>query len=444
MDKEKTLKKILVTAVLLFGFLSCGIYAEEYNLQEFLTLVEKHNKDLELAEKELDMAKARKREARSTALPRLEALGRYTRNLGRSFLYIDFPDFETGETTETKFQISYWNEFGFNLSLSQTIFSFKVGSALRAAKQYQKLTDFVYDSQYQAVISFAKKAFYQTLLLKKVWEVTKASEENAKENYMMMKKKFDNGIVSKFALLQAETRWENIKPETLMAERNYELTLNNLKNFAGIPAQEGISLEGDFEEFPEMPDEVAFEEILDQRPDFNALLWEKELRGTDVKAQNASHYPTLNANFALYNMSALSDKFKLDRKNVNYFIGFTLNIPIYNGGFTSAQVQKAKIELDKTRIKLEKSKDTIYNEVRNIYLRLEEASKRIESGEKSLQTAEKAFQIAESSTANGLATQLELKDARLLYDQAKVNYYAAVFDYLSAYYDWELSIGKVS
>jgi len=424
-------------------FLNIGIRAENYDIQEFLSLVEKHSKDLKLAGKELDLAKARKREAVSTALPNLSAMGRYNRNLGRNFLYIDLPDFETGEVHEQKFQISFWNEFGFNLSLSQTLFSFKVGTALKAAKQYKKLTDFAFSSQYQVVMGFAKKAFYQTLLLKKVWQVTKASEENAKENFLIMNKKFENGLVSKLAVLQAETRWENIKPETTMSRRNYEMALNNLKNFAGIPIQDEVSLEGNFNAIPPLPEMIPFEKVLEERPDYNALLWEKKLRGTDVKAQASEYYPTLEANFVLYNMSALSDQFKLDRKNVNYWIGLTLSIPIYNGGYTSAQVKKAKIELEKAQIQIEKTRETIYNEVHNIYLRLEEAHKRILSGKKSLKTAEIAFQIAETSTENGLATQLELKDARLLFDQARVNYYSAVFDYLAAYFDWELASGQM-
>ena len=437
------MKKILIPAVFLLVFHGYGISTETYNLQEFLSLVEQHSKDLKLAEKELDMAKIRKKEALSTALPELSADGNYNRNLGRNFLYIDLPDFETGETREQKFQISYWNEFGFNLSLRQTLFSFKIGNALRAAKQYQKLTDYVYDSQFQAVIGFAKKAFYQTLLLMKVWEVTKASEENARENYEMVKKKYDNGLASKFELLQAEARWENIKPETMKARRNYELALNNLKNFAGIQVQKEISLDGNFDDCPIMPDLIQFEKILEQRPDYNALLWEQKLRGTDVKAQASEYYPTLKANFVLYNMRALSDKFKLERRNVNYWIALTLSIPIFNGGFTAAQVNKAKIELEKTRIKIDKTKEAIYNEIRNIYLRLEESQKRITSSEKSLETAREAFKIAESSTASGLATQLELKDTRLLFDQAKLNYYSAVYDYLAAYFDWEMAVGQV-
>lgn len=438
------MKKRIILFVCMLLFIIYGIQAETYDLESFLSLVENYNKDLKLAEKELDLAQVRKKQALADALPHVSASGNYIRNLGRRFLYIDFPDFETGETQLSKFQISYWNEFALNLGINQTLFSFKVGNALKAAKQYQKFTDFMYDSQRQNVISFAKKAFYQTLLLKKVWEVIRSSEENAKENFLIVKKKYDNGLVSKLELLQAEARWENIVPDTIQAEGAYELALNNLKTFAGISILEEMTIEGSLDQYPAMPAVVPAESVLESRPDFNALQWEKELRASDVKAQKADYYPEVKANFVLYNLTATSDVFKLDRRNITYWVGLSLYIPIFQGGETAAQVKRANVELEKSRIRIEKTKEVIYNELRNIYLRLEEAQKRIVAGRKNMDTAEQAFQIAESSARNGLATQLELKDARLLADQAKLGYFSAIYDYLAAYFDWELATGRVT
>ncbi len=42
-----------------------------------------------------------------------------------------------------------------------------------------------------------------------------------------------------------------------------------------------------------------------------------------------------------------------------------------------------------------------------------------------------------------LATQLELKDVRVAFDQAQLNFYSSVYDYLAAYFDWELANGMV-
>jgi len=444
-DKIKTNGKFVLTLMIQLMVLvlfRVGLRAETttYDLQAFLSRVETHSKELKLAQKDLDMAKVYKKEALSTALPKIMMEANYKRNLKANYLYIDFPDFETGEMTNQKFKINYKNEYGMNAVLSQTLFSFKVGTALKAAKEFKNLTDFVYEATHQTIIKMAKKAFYQTLLLKNVWEVSRASEENAHENYLNMKKKFDNGQISEFKLLQAEARWQSQVPETIQAKRNYELALNSLKNLTGIPVEEEMALEGNFDRIPPMPDIPSVDIVLEKRPDFNALLWEEKLRGTGVKSEAANRLPSLNLNL-IYNFSSLSDYFKLERQNKSYIVGLNLSFPIFTGGYTRAQVQKAKIELEKTRIIIDKEKEKIYNDIRNIWLRLDEALKRIESARKSLETAKKAFKIAEITAANGLATQLELKDARVIYDQAILNGYVATYDYLDAYFDWEVAVG---
>ena len=101
------------------------------------------------------------------------------------------------------------------------------------------------------------------------------------------------------------------------------------------------------------------------------------------------------------------------------------------------------MELDKTNIRIKQTEELIYNQIQNIYLRLKEANQRILSAKANLTTVETAYTIAQKSADNGLATQLELKDARVLFDQTKLGYYAAIFDYLSAYYDWEQATGNV-
>jgi len=59
-----------------------------------------------------------------------------------------------------------------------------------------------------------------------------------------------------------------------------------------------------------------------------------------------------------------------------------------------------------------------------------------------IETSRKAYSIAESSAENGLITQLDLRDTRVYLDQAALNYYMAVFDYLNAYFDWQQAAGQ--
>ena len=424
---------ILISFLFMIGG---SLYAGEYDLDEFLELVRQNSKDLKLAEQELEMAKAVKKEAWATALPKIGAQGNYRRNLLKNYLFAEIG----GEVQ--KIDLTFNNEFAFNTALSQTLFSFKVGNALTAAKQYGQLTDFIYDASEQGIITFAKKGFHQALLLKKVWEIAVSSERSAHDNYMNIQQKYENGLVSEFELLQAEVVWKNKVPETMEVKRNYDLLIANLKNFAGIPEEEEINLKGNLEIFPIKPEQESMENVLGIRPDFQAMVWEKRLRETGVKVAKADYFPYLDGSF-IYTFSSQSNIWHFDNRNNNFILGATLTIPIYTGGYTGAQLQKARVELEKSRINIDKNKDKISNELTNIFLRLDEAEKRIQSAKGTLNSANKAFKIAEVSADNGLITQLELKDTRIFNDQANLNYYKAVYDYLDAYFDWEKATGKV-
>ena len=326
--------------------------------------------------------------------------------------------------------------------LDQVIFSPAVGYGIRGARQYRELTEFLYEASYQAIITQAKRLFYQAVLFQKVYEVRVAAEENARENYENMRFKFESGLVSEFALLQADVRWKNSIPDTSKARRDYDLALNNLKTMAGLPVLEPVSLRLSLEAYPELPDTIDVEAALARRPDYNTLVMEENLRETSVKAHRSAYYPTLYGSL-VGAYSAQSDEWRLEQKNTVWSGSLRLSIPIFMGGATRARVRQAAIDLEKTQLRIDKARDDIYKELANIYLWLKESRERIDSAEATLSSAERAFRIAEATSRSGLATQLELKDARLDLDEARLNRYLAIYDYMVAQFEWERATGTV-
>ncbi|MBP7461831.1 MAG: TolC family protein [Candidatus Delongbacteria bacterium] len=421
--------------------LVCPVGAVELDLAGFLKLVDRYSHDMKLAAQDLETAAANKKEAWATALPKIGAEAGYNRNLTDNFMFIGMEDHETGEMATQKLKFNFKNEYSFSAAISQTLFSFKVGNALKAASQYSRMSEYLYSHQVRAVRTQARKAFYQTLLLQKVYGIAQASEINAQENFQQMERKFQVGVVSEFQLLQAEVRWKNLTPETGKALRNYQLALNSLKTMCGIPVDSSLQISGDFELIPPLPEKNGIATIIEQRPDYNAMIWEKKLRETGVKAQVSDYLPSLEGKF-IFNYSSQTDEWDPANENRSYIAGLTLTIPIYTGGYTGAQVKKSRIDLEKSKIRLDQTRQWIETDLNNIHQRMEEALARIESARTVMVTAEKAYMIAQTSADNGLATQLELKDSRIYCDQAKVNYYAAIYDYLDACFDWELGTGQ--
>jgi len=415
---------------------------EAWTLERFLREVEARNLDLETARRDLQLAAVSRREARSLALPKIMAQGGYNRNLQENVIFMDFPNMATGQLETMKIPISTDNEFSFNTIINQTLLSFKVGQALRAARQYGEMTALVYDVQRQALLTAAKKLFYQTLVLEKMLQVSTAAAENARENYEEAQARAEGGLISELALLQAEVRWRSLLPRITATRRNLQAAYGALAILAGKPVEAALRISGTLEPVPDLPPRETLGEILTVRPDFLALTKEKELRETNVRATRAELFPTLEGSF-IYTWNAASNEFKRERENDNFILGLKLNIPLFLGGYTRAQLERARIEVDKTELRIRAERLRIQQQLRDIRLRLEEARQSIEAADKLREAEEKAVRVARAGVEGGTATQLDLKDAALYLDQARLNRLAAVNDYLAAFFDWQLAVGKV-
>ncbi len=429
-----------LTVLLIGGAAVIPAQATEYSIDQFLELVEQNSKDLELARQEVETAEAEKSEARSLALPHINASAGYQRNLKDTYMFMDMSAMG-GEGVE-KFRMNKENNYSFGISARQTIFSGQVFNAIKAAGQYQRLVDQSYESARQQIMTLARQGFYQGLLLKVVWDVARDAEQNALENFENAQHAFDNGLISEFELLQAEVRYRDAVPQTTQAQRNFEVALVNLKNLAGIPIEGEFDLIGDLETVLPLPNAVSRDGVLVARPDYQALTWEEKLRGTGVRAEQSAYWPSVGGVLA-YDYSASSDDWSLDDENNSVTVGLQLSIPIFQGGETRAKVRKARVELRKTRLRRERAELDIATELRNGRLQLDEAYRRTAAAKSAQTAAQKAFSIAEATVQSGLITQLQLKDSRVALDQATVGYYSAVYEYLAAHFEWQRITGTV-
>jgi outer membrane protein len=415
--------------------------AGELTLTQTIKLAEEHSKELKLARADLEMADAQINEAWASALPSINADINYNRNLKDSKFFFTVFDSATGKETVQSFDFSFKNNFSATAELRQTLFSGKVGKALEIAYIYEDYADKNYNYQRQNILVNTKISFYSALLAKKIYELSVESENSAKGNYDDTKLRFETGAASEYELLQAEVRWRNAIPHTISAKKDYELALNGLKSIINMPINETLSVTGSLDNLPVVPDSINTDDVLSLRKDYQALLLEGEMRDKNISLEFAEHFPSLYGSFS-YTYQAQSDQFKLENDYDNYVLGVSLHIPIFSGGYTSAQVQKAQIEYNRSMLRIAQVKDKIEMDLNNVVLNLKASHERVFAAEKNVAAAQRAYDIAESRAENGMATQLELKDSRIFLDQAHINDFTARFDYLKAYFEWQLVTGR--
>lgn len=439
------MKKRILT-LCLAGLSLLRLSAQDLDLAGYMEMVEKNSKDLYTADLDQKIAGAQEKLARSATRPMISASAGYTRN----FLDIDTVFAYTATDSDgdgvsildyEAYPYNYNNDFEYSIGAQQLLFDVKIFKALEASERYKDLTGTIYEATRQGILTVAKQVYFQTILLQEVYNVRKETEENAYESYLEIQKKYDNELASELEVLQAEVNWQINIPETTTAARNRDLALNNLKHLAGIKPENEIILTDSLTADPFPPKKEALGAIMSARPDYQAIQGEITLQEINVSATKAEFYPTLSATFG-YGWGASSDDFDLNDGTKAMQAGVTLTVPIYYGGSRFAKLEDARLDLEKSRVSLLKKQDDIRTEINNLQLLLDEASSRIISAETTLKTAKKAYNIMEISSRNGLATQLDLKDARLNLAGAQLNYYSASYDYLDAFFQWQQATGE--
>lgn len=432
--------KKYINIFLLVGICASSITGVELDLKSYLELVEKNSKDLKIAEIDQELAGAQEKLARSAIRPLIAGSAGYSRNIidieapyavavsGSSLIYQDV-------------DINKDNDFQFAVAVEQQLFNMSVFKALEASHKYKEMTGSIYEASRQGILTAAKQLYFQTVLLEEVNKVKKAAEQNAYESYQDVQKRFDSEMASELDVLQAQVNWQINIPETTKSARNRDLAMSNLKHLAGLKSDELLILTDTLNEIPIKGDIGNISSILNNRPDYKVQQSLVDLKDINISAKRAEFFPSLSAS-AQIGTSFSNDEFVLEDGTEFFKLGLSLTLPIYYGGSRFANMEKARLEMEQSQINLIKKQEDIQIEIDNLNLLLDEASSRIISAETTVKTAENAYDIMDISSRNGMATQLDLKDARLNLSGAKLNYYSAIYDYLDAFFKWQQATGE--
>ena len=183
-----------------------------------------------------------------------------------------------------------------------------------------------------------------------------------------------------------------------------------------------------------------------QRPDLGANAFRVEAAQQDVKAANASKWPTISLTGG-YNsgVSSSADASFLDQLNQRRggSIGIGISIPIFDRGATEAATERAQIQADNAKLALSTQRQQVALEVRRAYLDYEAAKQQLAAADAQQQAATLAVATTQQRYQVGAATLLELTQARTTQVQAQSAFINArnnlVFQQsLMSYYTGEL------
>ena len=437
------------------------------SLNEAVARATTESEEVRLARASVDLAESQVTSARSAALPQVNANVLYTRTFESAFQTggITIPDslrFEPDTLASIEERISYLerqtpfaglgglgslfgnlpfgreNTWNASLSLEQPLYTGgRVGAALSIAREFRESAKLGLTEQMAEIELQIRSAYYRALLARELETIAQAAVVQAEEFLAQERLRLRAGLASELEVLRAEVSLENLRPQLVQARNAADLAMLDLKRLTDIPLRQPVRLTTPLEvpsaQQLAQPD-VDPELLLAQRAAVQAAERQVTIREEQVRIARGAYLPQvgLQMNYGRQAFPTSPFGFNSQDWRTDWTATVALQIPIFTGLRRGADVQIARIELQQEELRLAQLREAVQLQYEQARGEKERAAATIAARQRTVEQAQRVHDLTVLRYEQGLATQLEVSDARLALLQARTNLAQALADFYTA------------
>jgi outer membrane protein TolC len=277
-------------------------------------------------------------------------------------------------------------------------------------------------------------AYLDAVLARRLHGIALESRRVAGEHYDQVRSRAEAGTASNFDLLRARVDFENREPAVVQAENGATLALLGLKRLVNVPAAQPVLLV-DEAAFPEVEvDEAALRDLLERRPALAAAREAVAVREQSVRIARGERLPALHlvANFGFQAFPDDPAPPGPDQWRQDWNVALAVSWNPFDGFRTRGRIHQAQAELRMARLDEARLQESLAIELEAALAEYRSARVQRRARRETVDLAVEAHELAGLRYASGLSTQLEVADAALLLEQARVNEVQALHDYAKA------------
>lgn len=314
-----------------------------------------------------------------------------------------------------------------------------------------------YEEQKQQTILNVRKMFYGLLLQQESLAMQRESLKNTEARVTQAEENFKAGYVPELTVLQAQTSYDNAVSGFQKQEQSFVQQKRTFAMLLGLPVDEELTLEGEIGmDFYDI-DTATSLNSLDSRFDIAKLGKQAEVLKTQEKALkmqinvptislSASYQPMVmditkdwGGDFYTNPMGSSPNYMDNGSMSVTVAMNLTNLLPWSSARQGLKDLQDNISKLATSELVLRESATV---EILNLLTTLEQSRLAIENSERSITLAQKAYDLTEESYRYGSTELLDVRDAQLQLDQAKLGRLSDQYTYLSALLDLEYAIQR--
>ena len=383
------------------------------------------------------------REALSSALPQVTGSVTYTRQFASIYQGLGGSDSLAKLFQNTPFGAP--NTWNFQIQATQLLWSGgKVGAGLSAARSVRQVATLQQAETAADVTYQVKQAFWNASLQGRLLAIAVENLDQARQHLREVQMFRQAGTRAEYDLLRAQVDAANQEPPVVAARNGYDLALLDLKRLIDVPADQPLRLASSLDS-PDATIPVLAEDSLDgpARPGLAAAEAIVSQQEQLLKVARADRWPTLQAT-TTYNEQAFpqnvfpgTNEF---RRGWNGEI--KLSFPIFLGFRTAGRVEQARANVMRAEAQRDQLRKQVELEVAQAKAEVARARALLVARRETVRQSQRAQYLAGVRYTNGMATQLEVSDARVAQQQAEVNEVQATRDYYVALAQLERALGR--
>jgi outer membrane protein TolC len=335
------------------------------------------------------------------------------------------------------------DNYSVDLTVNQPLFrGGAIGAALRAAKLAELLSDEAVRGALQGTIYRVALPYYDALLAQHKYEVNEEAVKSAQVHLKDVLTKRDLGVASDYDVLRAEVDVSNFRAEMIKQKNNVDLAKTRLLRAMGVVQKGDIVLADELEYRPMKPVlEEAIQIAHENRPDLYQAELDVRLRKEALRVARSDYWPKVDLFFQELWGKPDPSSVTTNEWNDTWNAGVAVNLSIFDGLGREGRVHQEKATLAQSRYRLANTQEQAFLEIRQALLTLRNAEEFVESQKLNLGRANEGLRLAEVGYREGIASQVEVSDARSALTAARGFYYESVYGHVMSRLNLQLAMG---
>jgi outer membrane protein len=321
------------------------------------------------------------------------------------------------------------HQYNFGLSLSQTIFDRRLGGQTKAAAAARQVAEIGLNAQRAQAVVDVTAAYYDAILSDRLLVIAESTLEQSERTLHDVQVAKDVGNQPEFELLRAQVTRDNQRPVVIQRRTDRDLAYLRLKQLLDLPLTLSLALTTDLGDTTRIEPPASVAELaaagdtsVESRAPVrqaSAAVLSAEGRQQVARGQQL---PSLRLSSTFGRIAFPNTMFDLGTEFVSdWTVALRLEMPIFTGGRIRGDKMVAQADLMEARLQLERTREQAALENQDVLAQLRAARAQWEASAGTVEQATRAYEIAEVRYREGISTQTELSDSRLLLQQAQAN-----------------------